>query len=73
MNLRSALMRQNSFVHCMKRITDWDPTLIVLDEMNLARIEYYFAEMLSVLEMPSKDEWVLDLVPTAWDGDPGRR
>lgn len=46
------------------------PTLIVLDEMNLARIEYYFAEMLSVLEMPSKDEWVLDLVPTAWEGDP---
>ncbi len=47
-----------------------EPTMIVLDEMNLARIEYYFAEMLSVLEMPSKDEWVLDLVPTAWDGDP---
>ena len=46
------------------------PTLIVLDEMNLARIEYYFAEMLSVLEMPSKDEWILDLVPTAWEGDP---
>ena len=46
------------------------PTLIVLDEMNLARVEYYFAEMLSVLEMPSKEEWVLDLVPTAWDGDP---
>lgn len=49
-----------------------DPTLIVLDEMNLARIEYYFAEMLSVLEMPSKDEWVLDLVSTAWQGDPER-
>lgn len=47
-----------------------DPTLIVLDEMNLARIEYYFAEMLSVLEMPSKDEWILDLVPTEWEGDP---
>lgn len=47
-----------------------DPTLIVLDEMNLARIEYYFAEMLSVLEMPSKDEWIIDLVPTAWKGDP---
>lgn len=47
-----------------------DPSLIVLDEMNLARIEYYFAEMLSVLEMPSKEEWVLDLVPTAWEGDP---
>ncbi|MDD5863370.1 MAG: AAA family ATPase [Firmicutes bacterium] len=47
-----------------------EPSFIVLDEMNLARIEYYFAEMLSVLEMPSHDEWVLDLVPTAWPGDP---
>ena len=47
-----------------------EPSIIVLDEMNLARIEYYFAEMLSVLEMPSQDEWVLDLVPTAWPGDP---
>lgn len=47
-----------------------EPTLVVLDEMNLARIEYYFAEMLSILEMPSQDEWVLDLVPTAWEGDP---
>ena len=47
-----------------------EPSYIVLDEMNLARIEYYFAEMLSVLELPSKDEWVLDLVPTAWPGDP---
>jgi hypothetical protein len=49
-----------------------DPSFIVLDEMNLARIEYYFAEMLSVLEMPSHDEWVLDLVPTAWEKDPVR-
>ena len=47
-----------------------EPCLIVLDEMNLARIEYYFAEMLSVLEMPSKDEWIVDLVPTGWQGDP---
>lgn len=47
-----------------------DPSLIVLDEMNLARVEYYFAEILSVFEMPSHDEWVLDLVPTAWAGDP---
>lgn len=47
-----------------------DPNYIVLDEMNLARIEYYFAEMLSILEMPSHDEWVLDLVPTAWPDDP---
>ena len=47
-----------------------DPSFIVLDEMNLARIEYYFAEMLSILEMPSHDEWVLDLVPTSWPKDP---
>lgn len=47
-----------------------DPSYIVLDEMNLARVECYFAEILSVLEMPSQDEWTLDLVPVAWDGDP---
>lgn len=47
-----------------------DPSTIVLDEMNLARVEYCFAEILSVLEMPGHDEWVLDLVPTAWAGDP---
>lgn len=46
------------------------PCFIVLDEMNLARIEYYFAELLSVLEMPTPEEWVIDLVPTAWDSDP---
>ncbi len=49
-----------------------DPALIVLDEMNLARIEYYFAEVLSILEMPSRDEWTIDLVPIAWDNDPER-
>ena len=47
-----------------------DPCFVILDEINLARIEYYFAEMLSVLELPSADEWTLDLVPTAWPGDP---
>ncbi len=47
-----------------------EPSFVVLDEMNLARIEYYFAEMLSILEMPSADEWVLDLVPTQWAMDP---
>lgn len=47
-----------------------DPSLIVLDEMNLARIEYYFAEMLSILEMPNTDEWLIDLVPVQWVGDP---
>jgi len=42
----------------------------ILDEMNIARVEYYFAEMLSILEMPTRDEWVVDLVPSVWDNDP---
>ncbi len=37
--------------------------VIVLDEMNIARVEYYFAEMLSILEMPDCDEWVISMVP----------
>lgn len=36
--------------------------LIVLDEMNLARIEYYFADFLSVLEKPDQSEWIVPLV-----------
>ena len=43
------------------------PNTIVLDEMNLARIEYYFAEFLSVMEMPDKSEWKIDLVPASED------
>ncbi len=44
--------------------------LTILDEMNIARVEYYFAEMLSILEMPTRDEWVVDLVPSGWPTDP---
>lgn len=47
-----------------------DVNVILLDEMNIARIEYYFAEMLSILEMPNADEWELDIVPNAWSTDP---
>lgn len=47
-----------------------DVYITVIDEMNIARIEYYFAEMLSVLEMPSREQWVVDLVPSGWDSDP---
>ena len=38
--------------------------------MNIARVEYYFAEMLSILEMPDKDEWVISMVPNVWPDDP---
>ena len=43
---------------------------VILDEMNIARVEYYFAEMLSILEMPNEDEWIVELVPSKWKEDP---
>jgi len=43
---------------------------IILDEMNISRVEYYFAEMLSILEMPNEDEWIVELVPNKWKNDP---
>ena len=47
-----------------------DTNLIVLDEMNLARIEYYFAEFLSVLEMPNPNEWNIELIGSRDPHDP---
>ncbi|MDD3124068.1 MAG: hypothetical protein PHC62_11275, partial [Candidatus Izemoplasmatales bacterium] len=47
-----------------------DVNFIVLDEMNLARIEYYFAEFLSIMEMPDPNEWKIDLVPDTKSNDP---
>ena len=47
-----------------------DLNFIILDEMNLARIEYYFAEFLSIMEMPDPSEWKIDLVPNSLDSDP---
>ena len=47
-----------------------DPHMVILDEMNIARVEYYFAEMLSILEMPRQEEWKIDIVTAMWDNDP---
>lgn len=47
-----------------------DPNIIVLDEMNLARIEYYFAEFLSIMEMPNVSEWNINLVAAPQADDP---
>ena len=47
-----------------------DINVIILDEMNIARVEYYFAEMLSLMEMPDADEWKIELVPSSWENDP---
>ncbi len=47
-----------------------DVYTVILDEMNLSRVEYYFAEMLSILEMPDKKEWIIEIVPNTWKNDP---
>lgn len=47
-----------------------DLSFIILDEMNLARVEYYFAEFLSIMEMPNPDEWKIEIVPNDQPGDP---
>jgi hypothetical protein len=47
----------------------YDPdriNIFVLDEMNISRIEYYFADFLSVLEFPST-EWKIKLMNMPFD------
>lgn len=44
--------------------------ITVLDEMNIARVEYYFAEFLSLLEIPNYHKRYLDVVSDRWDNDP---
>ena len=44
--------------------------LIVLDEMNIARVEYYFAEFLSLLELPTVDERILEVTSSISRKDP---
>lgn len=44
--------------------------LTVIDEANISRIEYYFAELLSIYELPSRDNWCVDLTSSGWDTDP---
>ena len=47
-----------------------DLNIIVLDEMNLARIEYYFAEFLSIMEMPNPNEWNVEMIGSRDPHDP---
>ena len=46
--------------------------ITVLDEMNIARVEYYFAEFLSLLELPNPEKRYLDVVSDKWETDPKR-
>ena len=47
-----------------------DIYITVLDEMNIARVEYYFAEFLSLLELPNEKERWLTVVSDEWKTDP---
>ena len=47
-----------------------DMYITVLDEMNIARVEYYFAEFLSLLELPNVEERLLTVVSDIWEDDP---
>ena len=44
--------------------------ITVLDEMNIARVEYYFAEFLSLLELPNPEKRWIDVVSDEWSNDP---
>ncbi len=45
-------------------------SIIVLDEINIARIEYYFAEFLSLMELPNPEMRKLRVVSGREPGDP---
>ena len=49
-----------------------DMYVTVMDEMNIARVEYYFAEFLSLLELPNEEERLLTVVSDVWDDDPAQ-
>ena len=57
--------KETEFTKCVYRASTGTAqnqiVIIVLDEMNLARIEYYFADFLSVLEHQNAD-WLIPLV-----------
>ncbi len=47
-----------------------DMYITILDEVNISRVEYYFAEFLSLLELPDKNKRLLDVVADVWPNDP---
>ena len=47
-----------------------EPDFIVLDDINLARVEYYFSDFLALMDNPDVSEWKIDLVHTASKNDP---
>lgn len=47
-----------------------DLYITILDEVNISRIEYYFAEFLSLLELPDENKRYLEIVSDVWPNDP---
>ncbi len=47
-----------------------DIYVTVLDELNIARVEYYFAEFLSLMEIPNPESRYLEIVSDRRDDDP---
>ena len=47
-----------------------DIYITILDELNIARVEYYFAEFLSLLEIPDPEARYLEVVSDQWESDP---
>ena len=44
--------------------------VMVLDELNIARVEYYFSEFLSLLELPTVEERIMEVSSTIGPLDP---
>jgi len=44
--------------------------VMVLDELNIARVEYYFSEFLSLLELPTVEERIMEVSSTISPNDP---
>ncbi len=58
----------------LKRLYDFsykkeEINIMVLDELNISRIEYYFADFLSVLEYPIED-WKIKIMQFPYDFEP---
>ncbi|MYL29716.1 DUF3578 domain-containing protein [Halobacillus halophilus] len=50
-----------------------DPYFVVLDEMNLARVEYYFSDFLSVMESRKWDNGEIQTLPIISESQVGER
>ena len=70
MSLQKSLMKRHSFKKLYEANYNDQIYITVLDEMNIARVEYYFAEFLSLLELPDHKKRYLDVISDMWENDP---